>query len=113
MSVSPTENWPPFRLGETFAKYVLFRPDEIRAFATMTGDTNPLHHDEDVARKSRFGRLIASGAQSTAIMASLTASLVTERCASDCCRRDHEDDHLSRTAYMTRDQSAATPLKAR
>jgi acyl dehydratase len=74
--------WPPFRIGETFTKDVTLDAASIRAFASLTGDTNPLHHDEEVARKSRFGRLIASGAQTSAIMSSLTAALVTERCPS-------------------------------
>ncbi len=75
------EEWPPFRLGETLAREVVLDAASIRAFAAMTGDTNPLHHDEAAARQSRFGRLIASGSQTASLLASMTAALVTERCA--------------------------------
>lgn len=43
----------------TFAK-TLTETDLI-AFAGCTGDTNPLHLDEEFARRSRFGRRIAHG----------------------------------------------------
>ena len=36
--------------------------------------TNPVHHDSEVAAKSRFGRLIASGPHTTAHLLALTAS---------------------------------------
>jgi acyl dehydratase len=35
---------------------------------------NPLHHDPDFAARSRFGRLIASGPQTSAMLMALTAS---------------------------------------
>lgn len=75
--------WPcPFAVGETFDSDVTFDSDGIRSFATLVGDTNPLHHDEAFARQSRFGRLIACGAQTSSMMIGRTAGIVTERTAS-------------------------------
>lgn len=42
---------------------------DIDAFATVTGDHNPVHVDEEFAKTTRFGRRIAHGM--------LTASLVS------------------------------------
>jgi acyl dehydratase len=52
---------PPVPIGERCEVRVLFDADSIRGFATMSGDFNPVHHDDAVARRSRFGRIIASG----------------------------------------------------
>ncbi len=55
-------------IGDRFAKEVVFTADAIRALASSIGDTNPLHHDEDAAAASPFGRIIASGAHSFSLM---------------------------------------------
>jgi acyl dehydratase len=46
----------------------------VAAYAQAAGDTNPVHHDQDFAAASRYGRLIASGAHTTALLLGLTAS---------------------------------------
>lgn len=45
----------------------------------MGGDTNALHHDEAYAKASRFGGLIASGGQCTAMMMGPLADFLTAR----------------------------------
>ncbi len=35
--------------------------EDIRAFAELSGDVNPVHLDDDFARTTRFGRRIAHG----------------------------------------------------
>jgi acyl dehydratase len=56
------------RIGDRFAKDVAFTEDSIRQFATIVGDTNPLHHDAAVAATTRFGGIIASGTQTFSLM---------------------------------------------
>jgi acyl dehydratase len=51
----------------------------IRAFATLCGDHNPVHHDEQLARASAFGTLIASGPHVVALMMGLDATFLSER----------------------------------
>jgi acyl dehydratase len=34
---------------------------DIELFTELTGDRNPLHYDEELARRSRFGGLIVQG----------------------------------------------------
>ena len=72
----------PFRLNERFERMMRLSAEDIRDFATRVGDTNPLHHDADLAARSKFGALIASGTQTSALMGAFSAALVTERAAS-------------------------------
>lgn len=59
--------------AEVTAVYT-FTDDNIRAYAAMAADTNPLHHDAAFAARSRFGTLIACAAHSTGVFTSLTAA---------------------------------------
>lgn len=56
------------RVGDRFAKDVAFTEGTIRQFAAYVGDTNPLHHDQATAAASPFGRIIASGTHTFAMM---------------------------------------------
>ncbi len=67
------------RPHERFSSEVTLEPNAVSAFAHCVGDTNPVHHDADLAAKSRFGRLIASGPQTTAHLLALTASHFSKR----------------------------------
>lgn len=60
--------------GETFSKRHVFTAEDIAEFAARAGDLNPLHHDAASAAKSRFGGLIASGPQSSALLMGLAAA---------------------------------------
>lgn len=47
--------------GDRAARTTLITDKMIRAFADLTGDTNPVHLDDDYAAGTRFGRRIAHG----------------------------------------------------
>ena len=64
---------------ERFSAVVALRPEATSAFAHAVGDTNPVHHDAEMAANSRFGRLLASGPQTTAHLLALTASHFSKR----------------------------------
>jgi 3-hydroxybutyryl-CoA dehydratase len=49
-------------------------PETVAKFALAAGDTNPIHHDPAFAQSTRYGRLIASGTHTTALILGLTAS---------------------------------------
>jgi acyl dehydratase len=76
---NPLSREVPFKVGERFTRELHFTADAIRKFAEFVGDTNPLHHDEKLARDSRFGRLIASGTHTSALMMAANADYVTAR----------------------------------
>ena len=47
--------------GDTVSRSLTIGDDTIRAFADVTGDTNPIHLDDDYAAGTKFGRRIAHG----------------------------------------------------
>ncbi len=57
------------RVGDRASYTKTITAEDIRAYAELTGDKNPLHLDENYARNTRFGRVIAHGM--------LTASLIS------------------------------------
>ncbi len=69
----------PFRIGEHVSRRVGFDAESIRRFATLSGDMNPLHHDDRAAAAGPFGTLIASGTQIVALMMGLDATFFSER----------------------------------
>ena len=49
------------------------RMRDIELFTEITGDRNPLHYDEELARKSVFGGLIVQGGVTTGLLNALVA----------------------------------------
>jgi 3-hydroxybutyryl-CoA dehydratase len=64
---------------ERFSAMLALEPDATTAFARTVRDSNPLHHDADFAATTRFGRMLASGPQTTAHLMALTASHFSKR----------------------------------
>ncbi len=67
------------RPHERFSAQLSLEPSATQAFASAVGDTNPLHHDAEFAAATRFGRLLASGPQTTAHLLALTAAHFSKR----------------------------------
>lgn len=62
-----------FSVGLKNQNWLTLTADDIRAGATMVGDHNPVHHDEEFARTTRFGGLFASGAHTSALLAGMVS----------------------------------------
>lgn len=62
------------RPRERFSSEVRLTPAAVAAYALGAGDTNPVHHDPAFASSTRYGRPIASGTHTTALLLGLTAS---------------------------------------
>ena len=59
---------------ERFSSTVRLSPSAVATYAQAAGDDNPVHHDPSFAAATRFGRVIASGTHTTALLLGLTAS---------------------------------------
>jgi acyl dehydratase len=46
---------------------------DIELFTEITGDRNPLHYDEEVAQRSRFGGIIVQGGVTSGLLNALVA----------------------------------------
>lgn len=61
-------------VGETFSKEITLTEAEIKEFATLCDDQNPMHYDEVYAAKTRFGKIIASGPHYSSLFVAMTAT---------------------------------------
>lgn len=62
------------QVGDTASVTKTITDDDIRAFADLTGDHNPVHLDDDFAKGTRFGRRIAHGMLSAGLISSVLAN---------------------------------------
>src|SRR5690349_15826179 len=67
------------KLGDKFSTERLVTDELVRKFADVSGDYNPIHLDEDVASKTRFGRRIAHGMLSGAFISAVLGYEFSER----------------------------------
>lgn len=49
------------KVGDSFSTKRLLTAEDVRTFADLTGDDNPIHVDEAYAKTTRFGRPIVHG----------------------------------------------------
>jgi 3-hydroxybutyryl-CoA dehydratase len=66
-------------VGERFTSEVTLTPEKVAAFSIAAGDVNPMHLDAQFAATTRFGRLIASGTHTSALLLGLTATHFSKR----------------------------------
>ena len=59
------------KIGEKFSATKQITDQVVRAFAELSGDYNPIHLDEEFAAKTRFGRRIAHGMISGALISAV------------------------------------------
>lgn len=55
-------------VGDTFSIERKISAEDVRAFADITGDDNPLHVDEEYASGTRFGHTIVHGVLLTGLI---------------------------------------------
>lgn len=60
-------------IGQTASRTRTVKQSDIEHFTEISGDTNPLHYDEQVATQSRFGRIIVQGGVTSGLLNALVA----------------------------------------
>ena len=56
------------KIGQCSERSRTTRSEDIQAFTEMTGDKNPVHYDEELAKKTPFGKLIVQGGVTTGLL---------------------------------------------
>jgi acyl dehydratase len=61
------------RVGETARRTRAVTKRDIELFTELTGDRNPLHYDEELAGRTRFGGLIVQGGVTSGLLNAVVA----------------------------------------
>ena len=61
------------KVGDTARRTRTVQAEDIERFTEITGDRNPLHYDDDAARRSRFGRIIVQGGVTSGLLNAVVA----------------------------------------
>jgi 3-hydroxybutyryl-CoA dehydratase len=67
------------KIGDKFSKSKKITDAVVGAFAELSGDYNPIHLDEEFARNTRFGKRIAHGMISGALLSAVLGYEFRER----------------------------------
>lgn len=65
---------PQVRVGAVAKRSATITDEDIALYGQLTGDRNPIHHDDAFARRSRFGGRIAQGGLVTGVIEALVAA---------------------------------------
>lgn len=60
-------------VGQSASRSKTITSDDIKKYSEITGDFNPLHYDEEFAKKTKFGRLVAQGGITTGLLHAIVA----------------------------------------
>lgn len=66
-------------IGDKFSTTKQITDEVVRAFAELSGDFNPIHLDEEFAKTTRFGKRIAHGMISGALISAVLGYQLRER----------------------------------
>ena len=64
---------PKVQVGQTASRRLTFTPEHVEAYASITGDRNPLHFDPEFAARTKFQRLVVHGGLTAGILNALVA----------------------------------------
>ena len=62
------------KVGDAAEMQKTIADEDVRAFAELTGDRNPVHLDEEYAASTRFGRRIAPGMLGASLISAVLAN---------------------------------------
>jgi acyl dehydratase len=61
------------KVGQKAQRFRLVTARDIELFTEISGDRNPLHYDDEVARNTRFGGIVVQGGITSAILNAVVA----------------------------------------
>jgi acyl dehydratase len=61
------------RVGDSASRSRTVRTRDIELFTELTGDRNPVHYDEELAARSRFGGIVVQGGVTSGLLNALVA----------------------------------------
>lgn len=62
------------KVGDSAEMRKTIADEDVRAFAELTGDRNPVHLDDEYAAQTRFGRRIAHGMLGASLISAVLAN---------------------------------------
>ena len=65
-----------FEPGQSATFRKTFTDEDVRRFIEITGDTNPLHVDDEFAARTRFGRRIVHGMLTASLFSTIVGTLL-------------------------------------
>lgn len=65
-----------FEPGQHASFSKTFRDEDVRRFIQITGDTNPLHVDDEFAARTQFGRRIVHGMLAASLFSTIVGTLL-------------------------------------
>ena len=73
--MASTDVWPRGmpRVGDSASRSRAITARDIELFTEISGDNNPLHYDEAVAKRSKFGAIVVQGGVTSAILNAVVA----------------------------------------
>jgi len=82
------------KVGDVFEHEVTYTQDQVNAYAQISGDTNPLHINEEAGKASIFGKCIIHGHLSASVFTKIFGTLL------------HADGHI----YMKQNTTFLKPM---
>ena len=61
------------RVGDSATRTRTVRAQDIELFTELTGDRNPVHYDEELAARSRFGGIVVQGGVTSGLLNAVVA----------------------------------------
>ena len=73
--MASNEIWPNGmpEVGQTARRSRKVESRDIELFTDISGDRNPLHYDEEIAKATRFGKIVVQGGVTSAILNAVVA----------------------------------------
>lgn len=74
MSENNFKTWQTIAVGDKATMSIVVNSEMVKSFAELTGDCNPIHLDEEFAKKTVFRKRVVHGAFQNSLISAILAS---------------------------------------